>query len=393
MADATLPIDLLRRIAPKSRVMRELTLACKEDDAELVQRLVDTFAVTSADVVAAKYAMFYAACKYGQFAIARWLMAALKFPPDAQRDRRALRVACKHGQLVVARWLVAQFGLKHTDARGALHTACARGHLGVAQWLVARFDLTEDHIHDPHGWVLDCACRWHPAVADWLLTNYGRAVVDIGCAHRALIAACEVGRLELAKRIAAMYAFEVNEIFKAGVIRAACDSGTLDVAQWATAQFGVTVEHVRTVDALIYACVGGRLAIAQWLVATFRLTDADTKSVVGDALLDACVAGHLAVAQWLVVTFDLRESREYVPRAFTEVCLNSHLEVARWLAATFELTNDDATSAMRSSVKGGPVAAWLSEHFGVAPGGWTDSDSEQIDSEKSSTSDDDSDDE
>jgi hypothetical protein len=67
--------------------------------------------------------------------------------------------------------------------------------------------------------------------------------------------------------------------------------------------------------------------------------------------------------------------------------LNSHLEVARWLAATFELTGDDAASAMRLSVKGGPVAAWLSEHFGVAPGGWTDSDSEQSDSEQSSTSD------
>ena len=279
-------------------------------------------------------------------AVAPRVWAAVQ-PPRWALNRQ---LASESAMLQTLELLRALYGYSSEDLRGRadaatpLHIACARGATDCVVWLLqygefsAHYALCDDY----NPFVIACM-NGHLAIARLLAAHFNiePSQVELGLT-RVLQLVCERRHLPVAMWLVEHFGFDVRHVRAA--LMAACQIGALDIVQWLDARFEFTVSDLGplspydTDTRFTDACSSGNLELVQWLVTRFELTAKDATFSNAKALRLSCARGHLTVARWLVAHFrmdvhSVRNSRELINIArgyqFNEVACWLEAELAK----------------------------------------------------------------
>jgi hypothetical protein len=229
---------------------------------------------------------FNTACKFGQLAVAQWLLALPDVDPAAQNNW-IFSMTCLQDKLETAQWL-------QDDVQNSpFQLACGGGHLEVAQWLYSLPGVAETFRECmPFQW----ACfKGHLEVAKWLITLPG---IDPAASNNfAFISACVEGQLTVARWLITLAGVDPTaRSYRA--FHLACVRGLLEIAQWLYTLPGVARPPADVMNlAFRCSCESGRLKVAQWLVTLFNVNPLTMCPIISEWTTFG--NGHRHVTQWL----------------------------------------------------------------------------------------------
>jgi hypothetical protein len=178
-----------------------LYTSCTYGQLEVAQWLVETYHLTTKDILMYYGKILYESCRCGHLTIVQWLVERFQLSSNdicSNHGSLILQFCVSEGQLDILKWLVKRFHLSINDIcdnhNAILQFCVSEGHLDMFKWLVKRFHLSINDICDNHNAILQfCVSEGHLDILKWLVKRFHLLINDICDNHNAILQICARG--------------------------------------------------------------------------------------------------------------------------------------------------------------------------------------------------------